>query len=88
MSENDSEIYLEGVQALVSVKVLDGNKKLLINSNNKEWLQKVLKSFKERYPDNNYVLQDFAVKVLRYEHTGIIIKWAKVPGFSLWQKKS
>ena len=84
----DNELYQSYLSALVNFKVVDGNKKLLINSADKEWLVKVQTILKEHYPDNQYVVQDFAIRVLRKNMLGEVLKWGKTKGFSLWEQKN
>lgn len=83
----DEKVYRDAVSLLVNFKAVDGNKKLLINATDKEWLAKVQKIFKERYPNNQYVLKDFAIRVLRRNMMGEVVKWGKTQGFSLWEEK-
>lgn len=83
----DDKLYQSAVRALVNFKAVDGNKKLLINATDREWLEKVQKIYKERYPENQYVLQDFAIRVMRRNMLGEVVKWGKTQGFSLWEEK-
>ena len=83
----DDKLYQSALRALVNFKVVDNNKKLLINADDKEWLTKVKKVYEQRYPGNKYVLQNFAVIVLHRNTVSGAVKWVKTKGFSLWEGK-
>ncbi len=69
---------------LVGYRLVTENKRLLVAKGKKTELAEIMSLMKETEPDNNFVIETFAV--LKVALTGSEVKeWKKISGHSLWQ---
>lgn len=61
------------------------DQKCLMTSKNLEDIVLVKEDYESKYPQYDYIIKDFAVKVQTRNGFDHVVIWHKIKGYSLWQ---